>query len=603
MPDSGLNASSSLVRRLKSLDVLRAVAILLMIFSGLLPKTLPNWMDHGYNAHFLPDASGAWSLRPEVTAGDDLFKRDWPAFTWVDLVFPMFLFSMGVSVPIALSRLVVLRRSTPSIIWHVLGRWFILILFAFLVRHLDVGFMKSSVPTAGRLIVIASFLLAFLFFVRWPAGTPTTAQRTVRITAFAGMVALIIAYAVRNDNPALWSQSDTIILVLAQTYLVSSLIWLISQRNSRLRFVVLIPLILLAHYMQFDTRHLDEQATSAAAAASHSLSARQWLGTTPFLLVGPPLDVISEVLNLRSWLPGLDGSNVWNRFVAPLFDFSSLWSFTWYKYLFVVIPGTIAGDWLCAWSTRKTIGTAQFDSDTDRPKVNRLTFPAVLLLCLAVFIGLRHQGYPLMGIGGPFRTPWLALVLGLPMLAFVAFTVLPTAYGSLWISRRLCYLGASFLLVGLLLTCLPNFVSGTGYFEGGISKGPPATLSYYLVSVGLCSLLLMALTARLDYDFSYGYTDSLLSANGQNPLLAYYIAHTILGALATLSVFGLFDYPFGTEVQSMDDLALRLSELSAGKMRLEYSLPWILVAWAAAKTFVVAGIVWFFSSCRLFWRA
>ena len=46
--------------RLIALDVLRGLAILLMIFSGMLPKTLPNWLDHGYQPHYRPDASGAW---------------------------------------------------------------------------------------------------------------------------------------------------------------------------------------------------------------------------------------------------------------------------------------------------------------------------------------------------------------------------------------------------------------------------------------------------------------------------------------------------------------------------------------------------------------
>lgn len=582
MPDSGLNVTSAPVRRLKSLDVLRALAILLMIFSGLLPKTLPNWMDHGYNPHFLPDANGNWALRPEIanptTQPVSLFRADYPGFTWVDLVFPMFLFAMGAAIPLALTRVIELRRSAAETILHVLGRWFMLILFAVLVIHLSPVFMKSSVPNAGRLIVIASFLLAFLFFVRWPPGTPIAAQRTIRLTALGGMVALVVAYAVRNQSSVDWAKSDRIILVLAHTYLVASIAWMLTRRHPGIRFVVLIPLMLLAHYMQFN---------------GDAFASRQWLGTEPFELVSPVVTAVSAGLNVPSKLTFLQGTGAWETYVAPLFNLSGLWQFSWYKYLFVVIPGTIAGDWLVAWSTRRTISNTPFEPDAHRLRPSSWTLPVVTLLAAVLFVGLRHAGYPLMTIGGPLKTPWLALLLGVPALVLLGKCVLPTAYGSLWITRRLFYLGSAFLLTGLVLACLPNVVSGNGYFEGGISKGPPATLSFYFVSVGLCTFLLMALATIFDYDFNYGPLSSLLGANGQNAMLAYYFSHTVLGALTTLSIFSLFDNPFGPGVESIDDFFVNYLKLT----------PWLLACWAAVKTLFVAVVVWSFSAMRLYWRA
>lgn len=595
MPDSGLNVTSAPVRRLKSLDVLRAVAILLMVFSGLLPKTLPNWMDHGYNPHYLPDASGTWTLRPEIanptTQPVSLFRADWPAFTWVDLVFPMFLFAMGAAIPMALTRVIELRRSAAGATIHVLGRWLMLILFAALVVHLSPSFMKSSVPNAGRLIVIASFLLAFLFFVRWPAGTPVAAQRTIRLTAFGGMVALMVAYAVRNQTAFDWAKSDRIILVLAHTYLVASIAWMLTRRHPGLRFIVLIPLMLLAHYMQFN---------------SPAMTSRQWLGTQPFNLLDPIVNSINAALNVPEWVSHLVTASseqalnqqepkppgAWEIYIAPLFNLSGLWQFSWYKYLFVVIPGTIAGDWLVAWSTRRTISNTPFESDAHQLRPSSWTLPVVILLAVVLFVGLRHAGYPFMKIGGPLKTPWLAL-LAVPVLILLGKCVLPTAYGSLWISRRLFYLGSGFLLAGLALACLPDLVNGNGFFEGGISKGPPATLSFYFISVGLCTFLMMALTTIYDYDFNYGIVTSLLEANGQNAMLAYYLAHTVLGAVTTLGIFTLFNSPLGTGVESLDDFFVHYLRLD----------PWLLACWAAAKTLFVALVVWFFSALRLYWRA
>lgn len=584
MPYSGLNITVA-PRRMRSLDILRAVAILLMIFSGLLPKTLPNWMDHGYNAHFLPDASGQWNLRPGLADGtlDNLFLREWngrpwSSFTWVDLVFPMFLFAMGAAIPIALSRILEFSGYTRgNVVVLVFKRWLILLLFAALVVHLTPHFFTSSNPNTSRLVVIASFLLAMLFFVRWPAGTPAAAERTIRTTALAGMVVLIAAYAVRNSTAFSWAQSDTIILVLGQTYLVASLAWLVSRRHPVARFVVLIPLIFLAHYLQF---------------AATGLEARRWLGDWPIATASPISSGIKWILNLPNWLIPRSESVAGQKFFEPIVNLAPLWDFSWYKYLFIVIPGTVVGDWLRAWNDRRTITASPFDRDLSDPPVHRQILLAVIVLCAAVFVGLRHSGYPFMSVGGALQTPWLALVLTVPALGLVAWRVLPTAYGVLWILRRLFYFGSGFLLLGIIFACWP--VEHTGYFEGGISKGPPSTLSYYLVSVGLCSLVLMALIARNDYNRTYGPMSSLLEANGQNSLLAYFIAHSVLGAVMGLTFLGIFNHPFGANIESLDDLALRYYQDNHH---------WIATGWAALKTLLIAAAVWMFSSNRIFWRA
>jgi predicted acyltransferase len=68
------------------LDALRGLAILLMVFSGRIPfGVLPEWM---YHAQVPPPAH--------------VFNGAIPGITWVDLVFPFFLFAMGAAIPLAL---------------------------------------------------------------------------------------------------------------------------------------------------------------------------------------------------------------------------------------------------------------------------------------------------------------------------------------------------------------------------------------------------------------------------------------------------------------------------------------------------------------------
>ncbi|MBQ5619617.1 MAG: DUF5009 domain-containing protein, partial [Alistipes sp.] len=77
------------MKRVAAIDVLRALAIIGMVVSGqmLWNAELPAFMFHAQ----LPPPTFAFN--PEV-----------PGITWVDLVFPFFLFSMGAAMPLALRR-------------------------------------------------------------------------------------------------------------------------------------------------------------------------------------------------------------------------------------------------------------------------------------------------------------------------------------------------------------------------------------------------------------------------------------------------------------------------------------------------------------------
>jgi predicted acyltransferase len=71
-----------------SLDGIRGLAILMMVFSGVIPyKVLPAWMYHA-----------------QLPPPDHVFSPTLPGITWVDLVFPMFVFIAGVSLALSLPR-------------------------------------------------------------------------------------------------------------------------------------------------------------------------------------------------------------------------------------------------------------------------------------------------------------------------------------------------------------------------------------------------------------------------------------------------------------------------------------------------------------------
>ena len=576
--------------RLMSLDILRGLAILMMIVSGTFPKTLPSWMDHGYQPHFKPDpATGMWKSALDA-GGDAVFDGRWKAFTWVDLVFPMFLFAMGAAIPLTVGVRLARGDSRLGMIPGIVGRWLMLLFFAVLIERTGAGSFRLAsnvAPWASKMLGLAALFPVFMFFVRWPKTVPAAVQRAIRIGSLLTIAALVITFEVRPDKPFTWA-ADTIICVLANCYLVAALATALIPGPAWVRFVVLLPLMFVAHYSAIDpSTHPDwlwlnqwPKLNDALAAFAHS----------------------GRALNLPTWVPGLGEFAKTHPETGSLLSFSPLWNATWYKYLWIVMPGALVGDQLRIWSRRSTLpDTAPITEEAETLWHRWLPLMMTLLVCAAVFAGLRHYGYPLAGWGGPLKTPWLAPLLAVPLMVGLIVVTLPGARGDRAIERWLLHFGTSFLLVGLLLCCLKlrgsdGTIFGGVFFEGGISKGPPATLSYYTTSVGLCALLLMGLMRAFDLRRSDG-VPGIVGANGQNPLLAYYLGHAVIGAVFGLAIFDTMGHFFGA---SFHDRFHTLGDL-LGDQRTDHR--WMQACGGVAKTGLLAVFVWGVTRLRIYWRA
>src|SRR2546421_6226075 len=94
--------------RIQSIDILRGLTILVMMFVNDLAgvKGVPPWMEH---------------IRPSDSDG----------MTFVDVVFPAFLFIVGISIPLAIGRRLE-RGERPATVWgHILARTFALLVIGF----------------------------------------------------------------------------------------------------------------------------------------------------------------------------------------------------------------------------------------------------------------------------------------------------------------------------------------------------------------------------------------------------------------------------------------------------------------------------------------
>jgi predicted acyltransferase len=201
--------------RLFALDALRGLAMLAMLLSGQLPfgaNDLPSWMYHAQE----PPPAHEWI-------------GTLPGITWVDLVFPFFLFSMGAAFPFALSR----RMAGGEPIWRaalfILERGVLLTFFALFVQAIRPSTLSGHPTTAVWLLALLGFLILFPVLTRLPSVWPRPVRWGIRIGGWIGVV-LFFTFARYPDGSGFdLGRSDIIIVVLTNMAVFGSLVWMLTR--------------------------------------------------------------------------------------------------------------------------------------------------------------------------------------------------------------------------------------------------------------------------------------------------------------------------------------------------------------------------------------
>lgn len=410
-------------KRAYSLDALRGFAVLTMVLSGTISyRILPPWMYHA-------------QLPPPTHASNP----NLPGLTWVDLVFPLFLFAMGASIPLAL-----FRRIKPGItnkvnvIFYILKRGFFLGAFAIFLEHFRPGRIADDSVINKWLIALIGFVILFFMFVRLPNDWRKIPHQAITIAAW--ILAVIIISGIRYTNGTGFSlaRSDIILIVLTNTAVFGSIIWLFTRNNLWLR-VGLIGLLF--------------------ALRLSSTVAKSWTAT------------------------------MWSFSPIPW-----LFKFPYLSYLFIVIPGTIAGDLILNWLQKP-----KFDNDFNRTNNHKLL--AIIFLLFANILILL--------IGLQARWVWQTTLVSAAICYLTRFLLIRPKNETEMLIQKLYYWGVYWLVLGLLLEP----------YQGGIKKDP-ATYSYFFLTTGIAFFVLIIFTILIDV-FQLQKPLHLLIDNGQNPMIGY----------------------------------------------------------------------------------
>ena len=429
--------------RALSLDALRGYAILTMVLSAtIVYGILPGWMYHA-----------------QVPPPDHAFNPNLPGITWVDMVFPSFLFAMGAALPFSVGKRLRKGASKLKLALNALWRGVKLTFFAILIQHFY-PYMTGG-DLHSQLLAIFCFALLFPMYMRLPWEMPQWVRTAVQLGAMVigATVMLCMSYPIDYDLNLHLHTSNIIILILANVSVFATLLFIFTFNSRTMRLVVLA--LLFGIILSADT-----DPSSWAA----------WLmQTTP-----------------ADWL------------YVPAY----------LKYLFIVIPGSFAGEILLA-------HTEKMQSVPDgTPRTKAWAMVAITLAIVVVNLVCLYC-----------RLLTLNLALNVALL-IAGYAVIRRGEGYCALWRELFIVGALMMLLGLAFEP----------FEGGIKKDP-VTFGYLFTTGGMSFMTLILLSVVCDY-FKCHRSTAFLVMSGQNPMVAYVacdlLIYPILGLCGLMQHLGLF---------------------------------------------------------------
>jgi heparan-alpha-glucosaminide N-acetyltransferase len=209
--------------RLQSLDVLRGLNIFVMLFVNDLAGVFgaPGWMKH---------------VSPPSADG----------MTFVDVVFPAFLFIAGLALPLALERRFARGDSTLAVFRHLLSRTLTLLLLGvFMVNSESISAAGRLDPRLWTLLLYAGICLIWI--------APSASSRKImlwrRIAGTALLLALALLFRGEGEpglielRPQWWG----ILGLIGWAYLVTGVLYLFLRKN-RLGFAAAVVLLYCLYF-------------------------------------------------------------------------------------------------------------------------------------------------------------------------------------------------------------------------------------------------------------------------------------------------------------------------------------------------------------------
>ena len=203
-------------KRIASIDVFRGLTMLLMLFVNDIGD-----IDLGHIQNI------PWWLKHMPAKVDGM--------TLADVIFPCFLFIVGMAVPVALGQREAAGESLSKIIRHSVARALALVFIGLCMVNSCHGVEVSAQAMSGAAWRLLMFAGVIALWARYPkaVGAGKWLQVALRVAAAALLAYLLATLRVNQGGAAVWLQPRWwgIIGLIGWAYLVSALVWLLCRKS------------------------------------------------------------------------------------------------------------------------------------------------------------------------------------------------------------------------------------------------------------------------------------------------------------------------------------------------------------------------------------
>jgi heparan-alpha-glucosaminide N-acetyltransferase len=190
-------------RRLASIDVMRAITMLLMIFVNDLEllENVPRWLEH-------------------AKEGEDRLGL-------ADTVFPAFLFIVGLSIPFAIRRWETKGMSGRALLGHVLSRSFALLVMGIYAVNYEEYYTGHTVIGKFAWLLLATIAFFFIW-LNYPSDWSGTRKWALRFVGILLLVVLAVIYKGGTPEHPAWMRTHWygILGLIGWAYLFAALLYL-----------------------------------------------------------------------------------------------------------------------------------------------------------------------------------------------------------------------------------------------------------------------------------------------------------------------------------------------------------------------------------------
>jgi heparan-alpha-glucosaminide N-acetyltransferase len=230
-----MNNPASNANRVLSIDVFRGIIIFTMVFVNELAGVadVPQWMRH-------------------LPANVD-------GMTFVDLVFPAFLFIVGMSIPFAIQARTNKGDSALEIFKHIALRSLGLIVIGVFMVNAEAGYDVAAMGISIPLWTLLMFIYVLLIWSNYPKTLSPAIALGAKLIGVAGLVMLWWMYK-GPDNTGMTTQWWGILGLIGWAYLIAGSLFLLTRQFAApmIQFVTLaaVALVLLIVFFVLDKTDL-----------------------------------------------------------------------------------------------------------------------------------------------------------------------------------------------------------------------------------------------------------------------------------------------------------------------------------------------------------